>query len=170
MKPKDKILPFKISCLIFISNNKGELLLIKRKKSPNKGCWSPIGGKLNMQIGESPYECAKRETHEEINIHLEDENLACFGYISEKNYEGTGHWLMFLFQSKIEVNNIPAEIDEGHFGFFSRTQIDSLNIPKTDKTLLWPFYDSHKNGFIGLRANCNLKNIIDYSVELSIEN
>lgn len=161
-------LPFKISCLVFITNKKGENLLIKRSKSPNKNCWSPIGGKLNMHLGESPYECAKRETQEEINLSLKDEDLKCFGYISEKSYEGSGHWLMFLFKSKIQLESTPKAIDEGSFSFFSRSQIDTLAIPETDKTLLWPYYDSHRNGFIGLRANCNPDNQLELTEEISL--
>ncbi len=164
-------LPFKISCLVFITNAKDEHLLIKRAKAPNKGFWSPIGGKLNMDLGESPYECARRETHEETTLLVRDEDLHCFGYISEKNYEGTGHWLMFLFKVKKKINRLPEAINEGYFDYFSREQISALNIPKTDKTLLWPYYDSHKSGFIGIRANCNLglQNKLEYTEELSMQ-
>lgn len=148
-------LPFKISCLVFVKNSKGQHLLIKRKKSPNKGCWSPIGGKLEMAAGESPYECARRETFEEVRLRLEDSDLRCFGYISEKSYEGAGHWLMFLFDCRRSLDDLPDAIDEGRFQFFAREAIDSLNIPKTDQTLLWPYYDQFRDGFIGLRANCD---------------
>ena len=161
-------LPFKISCLIFITNEKGDHLLIKRSKSPNKNCWSPIGGKLDMKLGESPYECARRETKEEINLDLRDEDLNCFGYISEKSYEGAGHWLMFLFTCKVQLKEIPQVIDEGSFNFFSRSEIDQLAIPETDKILLWPYYDSHRNGFIGLRANCNPKKQLELIEEISL--
>ncbi len=148
-------LPFKISALVFIRNMTNQHLLIKRSKSPNKGCWSPIGGKLNQEMGESPYECARRETAEEIGLQVSDEELHCFGYISEKSYEGTGHWLMFLFDCHITTNHLPTAIDEGHFKFFSREAIDQLDIPETDRTLLWPYYDKYREGFIGLRANCD---------------
>jgi len=148
-------LPFKISALVFIRNGEGELLLIQRKKAPNLGCWSPIGGKLDMSLGESPYECARRETLEETGLELADRDLHCFGYISEKSYEGSGHWLMFLFACKLEIEALPEAIDEGHFGFFSREEIDRLPIPETDRTLLWPYYDSHRESFIGIRANCD---------------
>lgn len=168
MEKLNSHLPFKISCLAFITNRKGENLLIKRNKSPNKGCWSPIGGKLNMHLGESPYECARRETQEEINLSLEDKDLHCFGYISEKSYEGSGHWLMFLFQSKISLDVVPQTIDEGSFRFFSRPEIDTLSIPETDKKLLWPYYDSHRNGFIGIRANCNPSNKLELTEEISL--
>ena len=148
-------LPFKISALVFIRNAAGEHLLIQRLKAPNKGCWSPIGGKLDMTTGESPYECARRETAEEVGITLVDGDLHCFGYVSEKSYEGANHWLMFLFDCRIPLDALPPEIDEGHFNFFSRDAIDTLEIPETDHTLLWPYYDKYSNSFIGLRANCD---------------
>ena len=69
------------------------LLLIQRKKKPNRGYWSPPGGKLEMDIGESPFECAIREAKEELAIELQLEQLRLFGYISEKNYEGSKAWI-----------------------------------------------------------------------------
>ena len=147
-------LPFKISALAFVKNQAGQQLLIRRKKAPNKGCWSPIGGKLNMSIGESPYECARREIEEEIGLVLNDSELNCFGYISEKSYEGAGHWLMFLFNCRKPIEWLPESIDEGHFAFFERAEIEHIAIPETDRTLLWPYYDQHAQGFVGLRANC----------------
>ncbi len=161
-------LPFKISALIFIRNTANQHLLIKRSKSPNKGCWSPIGGKLNQEIGESPYECARRETFEEIGLQVSDDDLHCFGYISEKSYEGTGHWLMFLFDCRISTDQLPDTIDEGHFRFFSRKEIDQLDIPETDHTLLWPYYDRYRKSFIGLRANCNPQGKLQVVEELKL--
>lgn len=161
-------LPFKISALVFVRNAAGEHLLIQRRKAPNLGCWSPIGGKLDMHTGESPYECARREVMEEIELKLGDTDIHCFGYISEKSYEGTGHWLMFLFDCKTRLNGLPPTIDEGHFGFFSRDSIDNLQIPETDRTLLWPYYDEFANGFIGLRANCDPKGNLSLVEELKL--
>lgn len=161
-------LPFKISVLVFIRNPKGEHLLIQRSKAPNFGCWSPIGGKLDMHLGESPYECARRETQEEVGLELMDEDLHCFGYIAEKSYEGTGHWLMFLFDCRRAIDALPPTIDEGHFAFFSRNAIDELPIPKTDRTLLWPYYDRFKNSFVGLRANCDPSGELSLVEELNL--
>lgn len=161
-------LPFKISVLVFLKNSKGAHLLIQRLKAPNKGCWSPIGGKLDMQLGESPYECARRETKEEVGLELGDEDLHCFGYISEKSYEGTGHWLMFLFHCKKSIDAIPQAIDEGHFEFFSREAIDELAIPETDRTLLWPYFDQYHESFVGLRANCDPNGSLSLVEELKL--
>lgn len=47
-------MPFKISCLLFAKDLDSKLLLIKRNKSPNKGLWSPPGGKLEMDSGNLP--------------------------------------------------------------------------------------------------------------------
>jgi 8-oxo-dGTP diphosphatase len=161
-------LPFKISVLVFLRNNKKEHLLIQRRKAPNLGSWSPIGGKLDMHLGESPYECARRETKEEVGLEISDADLKCFGYISEKSYEGTGHWLMFLFDCQREINTLPPAIDEGHFEYFSRQAIDELPIPETDRTLLWPYYDRFKKGFVGLRANCDPNGELTLFEELAL--
>lgn len=121
-----------------------------------------------MATGESPYECARRETEEEIGLKLGDKDLNCFGYISEKSYEGAGHWLMFLFNCHKPIDAIPEEINEGHFSFFERAAIDTLPIPETDRTLLWPYYDNYRDGFIGLRANCDPSGQLSITEELAL--
>ena len=161
-------LPFKVSALVFVRNSTNEQLLIRRSKPPNKGCWSPIGGKLDQETGESPYECARRETFEEIGLKVSDDDLHCFGYISEKSYEGANHWLMFLFDCSIQTNQLPTQIEEGHFSFFSREAINQLEIPKTDHQLLWPYYDRYREGFIGIRANCDPEGRLEIIEELKL--
>ena len=144
---------FNISCLLFAKDADSRILMLQRLKSPNKGFWSPPGGKLEMALGESPYECAKRESYEELGLELHDDDLNLFGYVSEKNYEGGGHWLMFLFEIIPSLHALPEAINEGCFKFFSRSQIDSLRIPQSDHELVWPFYDKRGQGFWGIRAN-----------------
>lgn len=148
------VLPFKISVLVFLRNTDGHELLLCRRKSPNRGCWSPIGGKLKMSVGESPGQCAVREIGEEIGLTVTAADLHLFSIVSERAYEGTGHWLMFLYKCGKRLETLPEKMDEGHFGFFSRSDIDNLNIPETDRIALWPVYDRHGDGFIALRADC----------------
>lgn len=121
-----------------------------------------------MSIGESPYECARRETKEEIGLELLDTDLHCFGYISEKCFEDSGHWLMFLFKCKRTIQQLPTAISEGSFGFFSRSEIDQLKIPASDRKLVWPYYDQYSEGFVGLRANCSSTNKLEIIEELKI--
>ena len=84
-------LPYKIAVLVFLENAAGEHLLILRAKAPNKGAWSPIGGKLEMESGESPFECAVRETGEETGFEVAPTDLHLFAVIAEKAYEGQSH-------------------------------------------------------------------------------
>jgi 8-oxo-dGTP diphosphatase len=147
-------LPFKISVLAFVRNRDGKILLIERRKEPNKGCWSPIGGKLEMQEGESPYECAIREIGEEVGLEVKESDLHLFCMISEKGYEGKTHWLMFLFDCLKPIEALPPVIDEGRFEFYTEAEIAKLPIPETDRKLLWDIYHQGRTGFTALRANC----------------
>jgi 8-oxo-dGTP diphosphatase len=147
-------LPYKISVLVFLENQPGEHLLILRSKSPNRGNWSPIGGKLEMAAGESPFECAVRETAEETGLRIDVGDLHLFAMIAEKSYEGQSHWLMFLFRCRRRLESLPPDISEGHFAFFSREAIDHLPIPDTDRAALWPIYDRYQDRFVALRADC----------------
>ena len=152
-------LPYKISVLVFLENPAGELLLMLRAKQPNLGVWSPIGGKLEMATGESPFQCAVRETEEETGLKLRTDDLHLFAMIAEKAYQGNTHWLMFLFRSKVQLAQLPPDISEGKFAFWSRAQINSLAIPETDAAALWPIYDLSRDRFVSLRADCSVSPI-----------
>ncbi|MBL9211792.1 MAG: NUDIX domain-containing protein [Opitutaceae bacterium] len=147
-------LSYKIAVLVFLENTAGEHLLLLRAKPPNLGIWSPIGGKLEMETGESPFECAVRETYEETGLRVDASALHLFAMIAEKAYEGQSHWLMFLFRCTVPLPGLPPAIAEGKFGFFSRAAIDALPIPDTDRTALWPTYDRYRNHFVALKADC----------------
>ena len=47
-------LPYKIATLLYCFNEQDEILLLERAQEPNRGMWSPCGGKLKMDNGESP--------------------------------------------------------------------------------------------------------------------
>jgi 8-oxo-dGTP diphosphatase len=147
-------LSYKIAVLVFLENAAGEHLLMLRAKPPNLGVWSPIGGKLETAQGESPFECAVRETFEETGHAAPTDAFHLFAIIAEKAYEGHSHWLMFLFRCKRPIAALPPDIDEGKFGFFSRPAIDTLPIPETDRTALWPIFDRYKDRFVALKADC----------------
>jgi 8-oxo-dGTP diphosphatase len=148
-------LPYKIAVLVFLENSAGEHLLLLRAKPPNKGVWSPIGGKLEMETGESPFECAVRETREETGHEVQTSDLHLFSVIAEKAYEGETHWLMFLFRCRKPIGSLPMDMAEGKFGFFTREAIRSLPIPETDRSALWPTYDQYRDRFVVLKADCH---------------
>jgi 8-oxo-dGTP diphosphatase len=152
-------LPYKISVLVFIENQAGEQLLMLRAKQPNLGVWTPIGGKLEMATGESPLQCAVRETEEETGLVVEEKAMHLFAMIAEKAYHGDIHWLMFLFRCKTPIDRLPPDIIEGKFAFHSREAIKRLAIPETDQAALWPIFDQYRDGFVSLRADCSVSPI-----------
>jgi 8-oxo-dGTP diphosphatase len=158
-------LPYKIAVLVFLENPAGEQLLLLRSKPPNLGVWSPIGGKLELGTGESPFECAVRETREETGHEVAAADLHLFAIIAEKAYEGETHWLLFLFRCRKPLAALPPAMAEGRFGFFSREEIRALPIPETDRRALWPTYDRYRDRFVMLKATCRPDRPVEVEVE-----
>jgi 8-oxo-dGTP diphosphatase len=148
-------LPYIISTLLYCFNEAEEVLLLRREREPNRGLWSPCGGKLQMASGESPYACACREASEEIALTLQPTDLRLAGIVSEHGYEGQAHWLMFLFEVKPRLRHLPPPHTEGVFAFFPAAQIASLPIPKTDAGQIWPLFWKHRAGFFATHCHCH---------------
>ncbi len=127
---------YRIGVLLYFRSEEGRILLIRRSKRPNIGLWCAVGGKLEMESGESPFECAKREAGEEVGIELSDSDLSLRCMLSEENYEGTGHWLMFLFEVHKRLPELPENIEEGIFGFFDVEELPALEMPPLDRSIL----------------------------------
>jgi 8-oxo-dGTP diphosphatase len=161
----DDALPYKLSTLLFIRDPQDRLLLIKRRKAPNRGRWSPPGGKLEMTVGESPHACARREAAEETGLRLDNRDIHLFATVAERGFEGTGHWLMFLFDVRVRLEALPPDLDEGGFRWFDRAAIDRLDIPPGDHHLVWPLWDRHRDGFVALRADCRPDRNLEIVVE-----
>ena len=104
------------------------------------------------EIGESPYACAIREAEEEIGLKLGVEELHLLGIVSEAGYQGTAHWLMFLFEVKRKLLELPPAHAEGRFEFFARSELATLKMPETDLEQIWPLVWKHRNGFFA--AHC----------------
>src|SRR5690349_5168945 len=100
-------LPYRIATLLYCFNERDEVLLLERAQEPNRGLWSPCGGKLKTDIGESPYACAAREAHEELGLQFSASDFHLTGLISEHGYQGHAHWLMFLFELKPRLRALP---------------------------------------------------------------
>src|SRR5206468_3610697 len=88
-------LPYQIATLLYCFNEQEEILLLERALEPNRGYWSPCGGKLHTHLGESPHACACREAGEELGWVIRPADLHLTGLVSEHGYQGESHWLMF---------------------------------------------------------------------------
>ncbi|MFI4916840.1 MAG: NUDIX hydrolase [Phycisphaerales bacterium JB060] len=142
-------LPYKLACLCDLRDTRGRLLLIERRKAPNQGLCSPIGGKLDTATGESPHQCARREIWEEAGIEVPIERLHLMGLISERAFEGKGHWLMFYFRVLGAVEVPEREIPEGRLKWFEPGQIAELPLPETDRSVIWPLVGDHDHEHLG---------------------
>ena len=160
-------LPYKIATLLYVFNERDEVLLIERANEPNRGLWSPCGGKLEMERGESPYACACREAEEEIGLKILPRDLHLTAVVSESGYQGATHWLMFLFEIKVRLKNLPAPHDEGTFKFFAASELANLKIPKTDLEQIWPLFWRHRGGFFAAHCRCGENGCDTWTMEES---
>lgn len=158
-------LPYKISTLLYCFNESDEVLLLERAQEPNFGLWSPCGGKLKTELGESPYACACREAREEIGLPLTPRDLHLAGLVSEHGYQGQSHWLMFLFEVKPRLRNCPPPISEGRFAFFPQDQIPTLPQPQTDRDQLWPLFWRHRGSFFAAHCRCHADGRYEWQLE-----
>ncbi len=63
--------------------------------------------------------------------------------------------MMFLFDCRVVLENLPPDIEEGEFAFHEPSALEQLPIPETDRKALWPVYFKNRKGFVSLRADCH---------------
>jgi 8-oxo-dGTP diphosphatase len=161
-------LPYKIATLLYCFDSRDDVLLLRRAQEPNRGRYSPPGGKLKTDIGESPYACACREAAEEAGLALAPADLHLTGLISEYGYQGQTHWLMFLFEVRPRLAALPPPHREGEFGFHSRAEMHLLDLPDTDRERIWPLFWEHRGGFFAAHVHCHEGGGSEWTVEESI--
>lgn len=147
-------LPYRIATLLYAFDDADRVLLLERAREPNRGLWSPPGGKLHTEVGESPHACAAREAEEELGLQLDARDLHLTGLVSEHGYGGAAHWLMFLFEIRPRLRALPPPIPEGRFQFFNRTRLATLPLPATDRERIWPLFWAHRGGFFAAHCHC----------------
>jgi 8-oxo-dGTP diphosphatase len=153
-------LPYKIAVLCYLYDENDNLLLIHRAKEPNAGNYSPIGGKLEAKIGESPHTCAIREIQEAAGVHVKPKQLRLSGMLAEKGYEDKTHWLLFLFEVKRPILHseiTEMNIDEGTLEWVHVDDVENKNIPQTDRQIIWKLVKQHRGGFFAVDIDCSVE-------------
>ncbi len=115
---------------------------------------SPVGGKLEQAIGESPTTCAVREIFEETGLVVQSSDLHLTGIVSESGFENRCHWLMFLYEVTRPVEVSCTTFDEGTLEWHDASEIPSLDLPETDRQVIWPLFWRHRGGFFMAHIDC----------------
>jgi 8-oxo-dGTP diphosphatase len=158
-------LSYQLATLLYCFNEQEQVLLLERNRQPNRGFWSPCGGKVQIEEGESPYAGACREAAEELGLSIRHQDLHLTGVVSEHGYEGEAHWLMFMIALKMKLKALPADHAEGKFGFFSRAELKRLKIPQTDREKIWPLFWKFRGGFFAAHCHCRSKGVNVWTLE-----
>lgn len=147
--------PYKIAVLCDLRNSRGEVLLLHRLKEPNKGLYSPIGGKLDTASGESPTQCARREILEEARVDIPIERIRLVGIISERGYESKTNWLLFYYRVTGAVDFEGFDMNEGRLEWHAPAAVERLPLPDTDREVIWPMLRRHEGGLFAVHIDCD---------------
>lgn len=80
-----------------ILNEKRQILLLLRERSPEKGCWCIPGGKV--EFGETIEDAIKREVKEEVNVDVQIIKL--IGVTNHIVLKEEVHWVAPTFLTKV---------------------------------------------------------------------
>ena len=147
-------LPYTIAVLCYLFGPDGKVLLLHRRKPPNAGLYSPIGGKLDQDSGESPSDCAVRGIYEETGLETSCSELHLTGMVSESGYHDQMHWLMFLYEVTRPVQVQRTVFDEGRLGWHDTEHLCNLAIPETDQQVIWPLFWRYRGRFFAAHIDC----------------
>ena len=116
-----------------LENEKGEILLVKRKIPPKEGFWDLPGG--FVEVGESAEEAIVREVKEELGISVID--LCYIGsYPGKYEYQNVNYDILgFVFSGKIN-RKIKTNDEISEVKFFKKDEIPA------DKIAFWAIRQS----------------------------
>ena len=120
--------------LIYLENEKGEYLMlhrVKKKDDINRDKWIGVGG--SFEYGESPEECAVRETREETGLTLTDyryRGLVTFDWAGAEETQ-----YMHLFTATAWTGEL-TECNEGDLEWVPKEKVYDLPIWDGDRIFL----------------------------------
>lgn len=97
---------------VYIFNKNNQILLGLRKSKHGYNSWCPPGG--HLEFGETPQECAKRETLEEANINIE--NIHFISLTNDVFLDDNKHYITLHYKAQwasgdVKINEEDKIID-----------------------------------------------------------
>ena len=141
--------------LCYLENDREEYLMlhrVKKKNDINHDKWIGVGG--GFEHGESPEECALRETFEETGLTLTDYRLR--GIVTF-DCEGQETLYMYLFTASAWTGEL-SECSEGDLEWVPKKKVYSLPIWEGDKI----FFRLLEEGrpFFSLKLSYDAKDVL----------
>ena len=144
------------STLIYLENQAGEYLMlhrVKKKNDINHDKWIGVGG--GFEYGESPEECALRETLEETGLTLTDYRYRGIVTFDWAGAEETQY--MHLFTASAWTGEL-AECNEGDLEWVPKETVYSLPIWEGDKIFFRLLEEERP--FFSLKLSYNAQNVL----------
>lgn len=144
------------STLIYLENQSGEYLMlhrVKKKNDINHDKWIGVGG--GFEYGESPEECAIRETFEETGLTLTDYRYRGIVTFDWAGAEETQH--MHLFTASAWTGEL-TECNEGDLEWVPKEKVCDLPIWEGDKIFFRLLEEERP--FFSLKLSYSAENIL----------
>ncbi len=116
---------------------KGRILLVKRKYTPQKGKWAVPGGLV--KLGETLQEAAQREIEEEAGLIIQAKEPVHTFDLIERDSKGRilFHYVIVDLEAEYVRGRIVPADDASDAGWFTPDETESLDISENTKKLLF---------------------------------
>ena len=145
------------STLVYLENQNGEYLMlhrVKKKNDINHDKWIGVGG--GFEYGESPEECAVRETREETGLTLTEYRFRGIVTFDCEGQKCTQY--MHLFTASGWTGNMLSDCSEGDLEWVAKERVYELPIWEGDK-IFFRLLDENRP-FFSLKLSYNAKDVL----------